>query len=127
VSSHTRKAGPRWPSTAPGTSSPLFVCRSAPPATGGCAGFAEKYPEPAWALEGAYRLGAPLAALLSADGVQILDVPAKLAARVRLLSHGHGRKSDEDDARPVAVAAATSATLRPVGSGRSAPARLPVS
>ena len=32
----------------------------------------------------------------------------------RLLSTGHGRKSDEDDALSVAVVAATSRTLRPV-------------
>lgn len=41
-------------------------------------------------------------------------MPAKLAARVRLLSTGHGRKSDEDDALSVAVVAVTSTTLRPV-------------
>lgn len=82
--------------------------------------FSDKYPNPAWALEGAYGLGAPLAALLNADGVQVLDVPAKLAARVRMLSHGHGRKSDEDDARSVAVAAVTSTTLRPVASDAAA-------
>jgi transposase len=35
-----------------------------------------------------------------------VDVPAKLAARVRVLSVGHGRKSDPDDAVSVAVAAA---------------------
>jgi transposase len=34
-----------------------------------------------------------------------MDVPAKLAARVRLLSTGHGRKSDAHDAVSVAVAA----------------------
>jgi hypothetical protein len=36
-------------------------------------------------------------------------VPAKLAARVRVLSVGHGRKNDPDDAVSVAVAAARSA------------------
>jgi transposase len=35
----------------------------------------------------------------------VVDVPAKLAARVRLLSAGHGRKSDAHDAVSVAVAA----------------------
>jgi transposase len=35
----------------------------------------------------------------------LVDVPAKLAARVRLLSAGHGRKSDTHDAVSVAVAA----------------------
>jgi len=76
--------------------------------------FALKYSEPVWAIEGAYGLGAPLAALLIDDGVAVWDVPAKLAARVRLLSTGHGRKSDQDDALSVAVVAATSTRLRPV-------------
>lgn len=76
--------------------------------------FARKYSEPVWAIEGAYGLGAPLAALLIGDGVTVWDVPAKLAARVRLLSTGHSRKSDEDDALSVAVVAATSRNLRPV-------------
>ena len=39
---------------------------------------------------------------------------AKLAARVRILSSGHGRKSDEDDALSVAVAATSFTKLRPV-------------
>lgn len=76
--------------------------------------FAARYPNARWALEGAYGLGAPLAALLAADGITVWDVPAKLAARVRTLSTGHGRKSDEADALSVAVAAATTTRLRPV-------------
>jgi len=55
-----------------------------------------------------------LAVLLIADEVTVWDVPAKLAARVRVLSTGHGRKSDEDDALSVAVVAATPMKLRPV-------------
>jgi hypothetical protein len=42
-------------------------------------------------------------------------VPAKLAARVRVLSVGHGRKSDPDDAVSVAVAARHAPWLRQVG------------
>jgi transposase len=45
----------------------------------------------------------------------VVDVPAKLAARVRVLSVGHGRKSDPDDAVPVAVAARSVPQLRRVG------------
>ena len=44
-----------------------------------------------------------------------MDVPAKLAARVRVLSVGHGRKSDPDDAVSVAVAARSVPQLRQVG------------
>lgn len=76
--------------------------------------FARNYRAPVFAIEGAYGLGAPLAALLMDDGVTVWDVPAKLAARVRVLSTGHGRKSDADDALSVAVVAATSKTLRQV-------------
>ncbi|WP_344722845.1 IS110 family transposase, partial [Pseudonocardia yunnanensis] len=62
-------------------------------------------------IEGAGGLGAPLATRLLADGLEVLDVPAKLAARVRVLSTGHGRKTDEADAVSVGVAAWTAAGL----------------
>ncbi|WP_344725504.1 IS110 family transposase, partial [Pseudonocardia yunnanensis] len=62
-------------------------------------------------IEGAGGLGAPLATRLLADGLAVLDVPAKLAARVRVLSTGHGRKTDEADAVSVGVAAWTAAGL----------------
>jgi hypothetical protein len=41
-----------------------------------------------------------------------VDVPAKLAARVRMLSTGHGRKNDNADAISVGVAALTASGLR---------------
>jgi hypothetical protein len=41
----------------------------------------------------------------------VLDVPAKLARRVRLLSSGHGRKTDEADALSVGIAAQTATGL----------------
>ncbi|MCD2193619.1 IS110 family transposase [Actinomycetospora endophytica] len=65
-----------------------------------------------WAIEGATGLGAPLAARLSADGIDAVDVPARLAARVLMLSTGHGRKSDSDDAISVGIAALTAVGLR---------------
>jgi transposase len=46
--------------------------------------------------------------------VQRVDVPAKLAARVRLLSTGHGRKNDDADATSVGIAALTAAGLHTV-------------
>lgn len=76
--------------------------------------FAGRWPNAGWAIEGATGLGAPLTNRLRADGLAPVDVPAKLAARVRLLSTGHGRKSDEADAVSVAVAALNSARLRSV-------------
>jgi transposase len=60
-------------------------------------------------------LGRALAQRLVADGEQVVDVPAKLAARVRMLSVGHGRKSDPADAVSVAVAARSVPQLRQVG------------
>jgi transposase len=44
----------------------------------------------------------------------VVDVPAKLARRVRLLSSGHGRKSDEADALSVGIAAHTATRLHTV-------------
>jgi transposase len=56
--------------------------------------WAERWPQRCWAVEGAHGIGRALAQWLVSDGEQVLDVPAKLAARVRVLSTGHGRKSD---------------------------------
>jgi hypothetical protein len=67
--------------------------------------FANRWPDPTWAIEGASGLGAPLTARLRTDGIDVVDVPAKLAARVRMLSTGHGRKNDDADAVSVAIAA----------------------
>jgi transposase len=38
-------------------------------------------------------------------GEQVSDVHPKLATRVRLLDRGHGRKTDQVDARSVALVA----------------------
>jgi transposase len=73
--------------------------------------FARQWPHADWAIEGAPGLGAPLTTRLRAEGIEVIDVPAKLAARVRLLSTGHGRKNDNADALSVGVAALTSRTL----------------
>ena len=42
------------------------------------------------------------------DGESVLDVPAKLDARVCVYSHGHGRKTDADDPVSMGLAALTS-------------------
>jgi hypothetical protein len=67
--------------------------------------WAGRWPDRCWAVEGAHGIGRALAQRLVSDGEQVLDVPAKLAARVQVLSVGHGRKSDPDDALSVAIAA----------------------
>jgi transposase len=45
----------------------------------------------------------------------VLDVPATLVARARLLARGHGRKTDGIDARSVATVAQSQPDLRRVG------------
>ena len=77
--------------------------------------WAGRWPQRCWAVEGAHGIGRVLAQRLAGDGERVVDVPAKLAARVRVLSIGHGRKSDPDDAVSVAVAASNAVGLRQVG------------
>src|SRR4051794_38675358 len=75
--------------------------------------WAATWPRRRWALENAAGLGRSLAQRLLADGEEVVDVPPKLSARVRLLSTGHGRKTDAADAVSTAVAARGPAELRP--------------
>jgi transposase len=76
--------------------------------------WAAGWPERAWAIEGAAGLGHLLAQQLVAAGERVLDVPPKLAARVRLLQSGDTNKNDPNDAFSVAVAALRSPAPRPV-------------
>src|SRR5262245_32238857 len=76
--------------------------------------WAAGWPERAWAVEGAAGLGHLLAWQLVAAGEPVLDVPPKLAARVRLLQAGDTGKNDPNDAFSVAVAALRSPAKRPV-------------
>src|SRR5690242_11539672 len=75
------------------------------------------WPERAWAVEGAAGLGKLLAQQLVAAGERVLDVPPKLASRVRLLEAGDTNKNDPNDARSVAVAALRSRAVRQVAAG----------
>jgi hypothetical protein len=77
-------------------------------------GWAARWPDRCWAVEGAHGIGRALAQRLVGEGEQVMDVPAKLAARVRVLSVGHGRKIDPADAVSVAVAARSIPQLRQV-------------
>jgi transposase len=49
-----------------------------------------------------------------ADGGQVVDVPPKLSARIRVFATGQGRKTDATDAHSVALAATRMSRLRPV-------------
>jgi transposase len=57
-------------------------------------------------------VGPPLAQRLLESGEQIVDVPAKLAAQVRLFDTGHNRKTD---AHSIAMAAVRTRGLRVLG------------
>jgi transposase len=68
---------------------------------GWAAGFAER----TWAVESAGGVGYLLAQQLVAAGERVLDVPATLAARVRVLGTGRSNKTDPNDGYSIAVAA----------------------
>ena len=70
------------------------------------------WPERVWAVEGGNGAGRPLAQRLLEAGEQVVDVPAKLAARVRLFDTGHNRKTDALDAHSIAVVAVRTTGLR---------------
>ena len=76
--------------------------------------FVRDYHDRIWAVEGARGVGAGLAQRLVAEGEQVLNVPAKLSARVRALGGGSGRKTDNADAFAVAVAGLRARDLQPV-------------
>jgi transposase len=67
-----------------------------------------------WAIESASGLGYLLAQQLVAAGETVVDVPATLVSRARLLSTGRSNKNDPNDALSVAVAALRSPDLRHV-------------
>ena len=85
----------------------LGVCRYGTDKDGYAAMLAagRKYPDRVWAVEGCNGIGRHIAHRLVHDGETVLDVPAKLSARVRVFSTGNGRKTDPVDAHSVAVVA----------------------
>ncbi len=74
--------------------------------------YAKTWPDRVWAVEGANGVGRPLAQRLLEAGEHVVDVPAKLAARVRLFDNGHNRKTDARDAHSIAIVAVRTSTLR---------------
>ncbi len=72
------------------------------------------FPTRVWAVEGANGIGRSVAQRLVAAGETVIDVPAKLATRVRVYSTGHGNKTDGADAVAIARAALHSKHLRMV-------------
>lgn len=76
--------------------------------------FARRWPQRWWAVEGCHGAGRSLAQRLVADGERVVDVPAKLAARIRVFSQGHGRKTDRHDAVSIGLAALDGVGLQDV-------------
>ncbi len=67
-----------------------------------------------WAIEGCRGIGRHVAQRLLAAGEEIVDVPPKLSAEVRVYATGQGRKTDATDAHSIALAGTRVAGLRPV-------------
>jgi transposase len=67
-----------------------------------------------WAVESTGGLGYLLSQHLVEAGEEVLDVPATLASRVRVLGTGRSNKNDPNDALSVAIAALRSPGLRSV-------------
>jgi transposase len=76
--------------------------------------WAEGWPQRIWAVENVNGLGRLLSQQLVMAGEQVVDVPASLSHRTRKLSGKSGRKTDEHDARSVAIATAHPGRLRAV-------------
>lgn len=74
----------------------------------------EPFEKRTWAIESAGGLGYLLAQQLVAAGEEVVNVPATLASRVRVLASGRSNKNDPNDALSVAVAALRAPALRPV-------------
>ena len=76
--------------------------------------WAEPFEKRTWAIESAGGLGYLLAQQLVARGEDVLDVPATLASRIRVLATSRSNKNDPNDARSVAIAAFRAPNLRSV-------------
>ena len=73
-----------------------------------------RFPNRVWAIEGCRGIGRHVAQRLLAAGEEIVDVPPKLSAEVRVYATGQGRKTDATDAHSIALVGTRVAGLRPV-------------
>ncbi len=76
--------------------------------------WAEPFEKRTWAIESAGGLGYLLAQQLVARGEEVLDVPATLASRIRVLASERSNKNDPNDALSIAIAAFRASNLRSV-------------
>ena len=67
--------------------------------------WALRYRDRCWAVESARGLGYLLSQQLVAAGERVVDVPAMMASRIRVLGTGKSQKNDPNDALSVAIAA----------------------
>jgi transposase len=75
---------------------------------------AADWPQRVWAVEGCEGIGKHLVLRLLDAGEQVVDVPAKLSARMRVYATGQGRKTDETDAHSIALVGVRMNGLRDV-------------
>ena len=75
---------------------------------------AADWPQRVWAVEGCEGIGKHLVLRLLDAGEQVVDVPAKLSARMRVYATGQGRKTDENDAHSIALVGVRMNGLRDV-------------
>ena len=74
----------------------------------------EAWQDRVWAVEGCEGIGKHLVLRLLDAGEQVVDVPAKLSARMRVYATGQGRKTDGTDAHSIALAGVRMTGLREV-------------
>jgi transposase len=75
---------------------------------------AQQWPDRVWAVEGCEGIGKHLVLRLLDRGEPVVDVPAKLSARMRVYATGQGRKTDDTDAHAIALVAVRMTGLREV-------------
>jgi transposase len=76
--------------------------------------YVAQWPARVWAIEGCAGIGGHVASRLLGDSEQVVDVPPKLSARMRVFATGQGRKTDATDAHSVALLGTRMTGLRPV-------------
>jgi transposase len=76
--------------------------------------YVSQFRDHVWAIEGCAGIGHHVAVRLLAAGEEVIDVPPKLSARMRVFATGQGRKTDATDAHSVALVGTRMAGLRPV-------------
>jgi len=81
--------------------------------------YAAAWQDRVWAVEGCEGIGKHLVLRLPGAGEQVVDVPAKLSARMRVYATGQGRKTDDTDAHSIALVGVRMTGLREVASDQA--------